>query len=158
MLGLPLPVHRNTPSPIHTPPLLSSNSQQIVYLYNVRSTNEVGLFCRTQKICHAHFTVNLSGEAEPHAQWWVSKDGSVHIRAYEHLHCICCLDHSGNWLLQHSSKMIISSCPRDIFCQILLIVNQSYMSEYGIGIWTGLSYGISGIMGIFSANKTTTCT
>ena len=41
-VGLPLPVHRTTPSPMHTPPILSSsNGQQIVYLYNVRSADEV---------------------------------------------------------------------------------------------------------------------
>ena len=72
------------------------------------------------------------------------------------MHCICCLDHSGNLLVRIKSK--INDLLFPYFSQILLIVNQSYMSEYGIGIWTGLSYGISGIMGIFSAHKTTTCT
>ena len=42
VVGLPLPVHRTTPSPMHTPPILrSSNGQQIVYLYNVRNADEV---------------------------------------------------------------------------------------------------------------------
>ena len=60
-------------------------------------------------------------------------------------------------ILWHKT-VLAEAIHHDNFPQILMIVNQSYMSEYGIGIWTGLAYGISGIMGIFSAHKTTTCT
>ena len=160
-MGLPLPVHRTTPSPrttpMHSPPILSSsNGQQIVYLYNVSSSDEVLLTIYNVCKGNSNFFFNFQEK-----QSLMHSDEFPKMAVYMlglMSTCIAFVVLIIQVKLILLSKSDDLSPKKDYFPQILMIVNQSLLSEYGIGIWTGLSYGISGIMAIFSAHKTTTCT
>ena len=43
--------------------------------------------------------------------------------------------------------------------QVILIAIESYgPSDIGVGIWSGVFYGVAGAIGIYSAYRTTGCT
>jgi len=45
-----------------------------------------------------------------------------------------------------------------IIAQIILMTTDQELSNVGCGIWSGLVFGVAGVMGVFSSRKTTRCT